>query len=133
MAVYLPKQKVVFTGWVVQARPDFPIIHGKDGGGDFNWGGSARGWIAFTKGLLALDADKYVLGQGDVWTKAQLRERLAAQEAVLRRIEDMVAAGNTHDEIREALGPAGSLNGRHFDFMFSEIAYDEVKARAPAR
>jgi glyoxylase-like metal-dependent hydrolase (beta-lactamase superfamily II) len=126
MAVYLPRQKVVFAGWVVQARPDFPIIHGKDGGGDFNWGGSALGWITFTKGLLALDADTYVLGQGDLWTKADLARRLDAQQAVVAQIRQMVAAGKSHDEIRAALGPAATLNGRHFDFMFSEVAYDEI-------
>jgi glyoxylase-like metal-dependent hydrolase (beta-lactamase superfamily II) len=126
MAVYLPRQRVVFAGWVVQAKPDFPIIHGKDGGGDFNWGGSALGWITFTKGLLALDADTYVLGQGDLWTKADLKRRLDAQEAVVAQIRQLVAAGKSHDEIRAALGPAATLNGRHFDFMFSEIAYDEI-------
>ena len=126
MAVYLPRQRVVFAGWVVQGAPDFPIIHAKDGGGDFNFGGSALGWIDFVKGLLALDADTYVLGKGDLWTKAQLRQRFEAQEAVVRRIRDMVAAGKSHDEIRVALGPAASLNGRHFDFMFSEVAYDEI-------
>lgn len=126
MAVYLPRQKVVFAGWVVQARPDFPIIHGKDGGGDFNWGGSALGWITFVKGLVGLDADTYVLGQGPLWTKADLQKRLDAQEAVVRQIREMVAAGKSHDEIRAALGPQANLNGRHFDFMFSEIAYDEI-------
>jgi glyoxylase-like metal-dependent hydrolase (beta-lactamase superfamily II) len=128
MAIYLPRQKIVFTGWVVQASPDFPIIHGKDGGGDFNWGGSSKGWLEFTRGLVALDADTYVLGSGDLWTKAQMRERLDAQQAVFDRIREMVAAGKTHDEIRTALGPAANLKGRHFDFMFSEIAYDEIVA-----
>jgi len=126
MAIYLPQRKVVFAGWVVQAQPDFPIIHAKDGGGDFNMGGSALGWITFTKGLLALDADTYVLGKGELWTKADLRRRLEAQEAVVRQIREMVAAGRSHDEIRASLGPAANLKGRHFDFMFSEIAYDEI-------
>jgi cyclase len=128
MAVYLPRQKIVFAGWVVQAKPDFPIIHGKDGGGDFNWGGSALGWITFVKGLLALDADTYVLGKGDLWTKADLERRLESQEGVVKQIREMVAAGRSHDEIRAALGRAANLNGRHFDFMFSEIAYDEITA-----
>ena len=44
----------------------------------------------------------------------------------MKQIREMVAAGKSHDEIRTALGPAANLKGRHFDFMFSEIAYDEI-------
>jgi glyoxylase-like metal-dependent hydrolase (beta-lactamase superfamily II) len=121
-AIYLPDQRIVFTGFITQARPDFPVIH-PDGGG------SAEGWMKFMKALIDLDADTYVIGAGDIWTKTDMEQRLAAQKAVYARIKDMVAAGQSHDEIRTALGTNA---GREPPiYMFSEVAYGEI-AKRPA-
>jgi cyclase len=122
-SVYLPDQRIVFTGYVAQGRPDFPVIHPDQDG-------SARGWMQFMKVLINVDADTYVLGPGDIWTKAQMEQRLAAQRAVYDRIKSLVAAGKSRDEIRTALN--SSLNGRYPNYLFSEVAYDEiVKDAAP--
>ncbi len=122
-AVYLPDQRVVFTGFITQARPEFPVIH-PDGGG------SAEGWMTFMKTLINLDADTYVIGVGDIWTKGDMEQRLQAQKAVYARIKDMVAAGKTRDEIRAALG---TNTGRGpMTYMFSEVAYDEI-VKTPAK
>ena len=122
-SVYLPDQRIVFTGFVTQGRPDFPIIH-PDGGG------SAEGWMKFQKALIDLDADTYVLGAGDIWTKVDMEQRLAAQKAVYARIKDMVAAGKSRDEIRAELGTNAGRGPQIY--MFSEVAYDEI-AKTPAK
>lgn len=116
-SVYLPDQRVVFTGYVAQARPDFPVIHPDQDG-------SAEGWMKFVKALINVDADIYVLGPGDIWTKAQMEQRLATQQAVYAQIKSLVAAGKNRDEIRTELH--SSLNGRYPNYLFSEVAYDEI-------
>lgn len=116
-SVYLPDQRIVFTGYVSQGRPAFPIIHP-------DRGGSAQGWLKFMKALILLDADTYVLGPGDIWTKAEMEQRLASQQLVYDHIKSLVAAGKSRDEIRVELNT--SVNGRYPEYMFSEVAYDEV-------
>jgi cyclase len=116
-SIYLPDQRVVFTGFVAQARPEFPVIHPDQDG-------SALGWLKFMKALINVDADTYVLGLGDIWTKAQMEQRLAAQQTVYDQIKSLVAAGKSRDEIRDALH--SGLNGRYPNYLFSEVAYDEI-------
>lgn len=116
-SVYLPDQRIVFTGYVAQARPDFPVIHPDQDG-------SAAGWLKFMKALINVDADIYVLGPGDIWTKAQMEQRLTAQRTVYDQIRSLVAAGKSRDEIRMALH--SGLNGRYPNYLFSEVAYDEI-------
>jgi glyoxylase-like metal-dependent hydrolase (beta-lactamase superfamily II) len=121
-SIYLPDQRIVFTGYVAQARPDFPVIHPDQDG-------SAAGWLKFMKVLINLDADTYVLGPGDIWTKAQMEQRLGAQQAVYEQIKGLVTAGKSRDDIRAALH--SGLNGRYPNYLFSEVAYDEiVKAKS---
>jgi len=122
-SVYLPDQRVVFTGFVAQSRPAFPVIHPEQAG-------SSLGWLKFMKALINLDADTYVLGPGDIWTKMDMEQRLAAQQAVYDRIKVLVAAGKSRDEIRTALNI--SANGRYPEYMFSEVAYDEIVKGAGA-
>jgi cyclase len=116
-SIYLPDQRIVFTGYVAQGRPDFPIIHPDQHG-------SAGGWLKFMKALINVDADIYVLGPGDIWTKAQMEQRLAAQQTVYAQIKSLVAAGKSRDEIRAELH--SGLNGRYPNYLFSEVAYDEI-------
>jgi cyclase len=122
-SIYLPDQRIVFTGFVAQARPDFPVIHPDQDG-------SAAGWLKFMKALINVDADIYVLGPGDIWTKAQMEQRLAAQQAVYEQIRSLVAAGRSRDDIRATLH--SGLNGRYPNYLFSEVAYDEI-VKAPAK
>ena len=116
-SIYLPDQRIVFTGYVAQARPDFPVIHPDQDG-------SAQGWLKFMKALITVDADTYVLGPGDIWTKAQMEQRLATQQAVYDQIKSLVAAGKSRDDIRDTLH--SGLNGRYPNYLFSEVAYDEI-------
>jgi hypothetical protein len=95
--VYLPDQKIVFTGdIIVTNRPD-PLIH-------LEKNGSSEGWITTTKGIIALDADQFVPGHGDVQTKAEILARLKAAEDKRDKIAAMVKEGKSLDEIKAALG-----------------------------
>ena len=85
LIVYLPEQKIAFTGDITVARLPYPLIHLEDQG-------SSEGWIESMKGIVALDADAFVPGHGGVQTKAELEKRLADTSA--RRREDQ-GAGST--------------------------------------
>jgi len=120
LVVYLPQQKIVFTGDIITNRPD-PLIHlEKDG--------SSEGWIETAKGIAALDADTFLPGHGAPETKAQVQEYVAHAEAKRTKIKDLVAQGKSLDEIKSAVGdapPARSGNGPAFA-TFTEVVYREL-------
>ena len=70
LVIYLPDQKIVFTGDIIATTFPDPLIH-------LEKGGSSEGWIRTTKGMIALDSNQYVQGHGNVQTKADLRKQLA--------------------------------------------------------
>jgi len=120
LIIYLPDQKIAFTGDVTVTRLPYPLIHLEDNG-------SSEGWIESMKGILALDADTFIPGHGGVQTKAELQNRLANTAARLAKIKELVAQGKTLDEIKAALGepltpPAG---GQGFA-SFTEVVYKEL-------
>src|SRR3984957_5315689 len=70
LVVYLPEQKIVFGGdLLVTNRPDTNIHVDKQG--------SVTGWMENVKGMIALDADTYVTGHGDLMTKDDAKKKLA--------------------------------------------------------
>jgi len=99
LIVYFPDQKVVFTGDLIVT--DFPLtatqIHPE-------LHGSVAGWIESVKEMLALDADTYVSGHGDPFTKSDVRTKLAFMEDKWDRMKTMVVQGKSLDEIKTALG-----------------------------
>ena len=68
LVVYLPDQKIAFTGDITVTRLPYPLIHLEDNG-------SSLGWIESMKGIVALNADTFVPGHGGVQTKAELQAR----------------------------------------------------------
>src|SRR5438309_4157134 len=70
LMVYLPEQKIVFTGDIIATNQPYTLIHAKKNG-------SSEGWIQTVKGLASLNADTYVPGHGDLQTKADVQQRLA--------------------------------------------------------
>lgn len=122
LAVYLPAQKIVFTGDLITSnRPD-PLIH-------LNKHGSSEGWIQFVKTLASLDADTYVPGHGDLQTKADIEKRLSETEAKRAKIQKLVAQGKSLDDIKKEVGdPAGPPpGGRGPAFpTFTETVYQEL-------
>jgi len=90
LVVYLPDQKIVFAGdittgaaYVVQTNRPNPLIHAAKMG-------SSEGWITTVKGMLALNADQYVPGHGDLQTKADIQAVLKATEEKRAKIPSTV-------------------------------------------
>jgi cyclase len=123
LVVYLPAQKVVFTGDIIATQMADPLIHlEKDG--------SSEGWITTTKGIVALGGDQFVPGHGDVQTKDAIAARLSGAEAKRAKIADLVKQGKSLDEIRVAVGdqpPAPPAPGRGPGFAsYTEVVYREL-------
>jgi glyoxylase-like metal-dependent hydrolase (beta-lactamase superfamily II) len=140
LVVYLPDQKIVFTGDIIATnRPD-PLIH-------LEKNGSSEGWITTTKGIVGLDADTFVPGHGDVQTKADIQARLQAAQDKRDKIVAMIKDGKSLDEIKAALGetpaappapppaagrggqPGGPAAGRGGPAFasFTDVVYQELK------
>jgi glyoxylase-like metal-dependent hydrolase (beta-lactamase superfamily II) len=97
LVVYLPNQKIVFTGDIIVAiRPD-PIIH-------LEKNGSSEGLIETMKGILALDATNFVPGHGDPETRDEVQKRLAGIVQKRDEIKKLIAEGKTLPEIKKAVG-----------------------------
>jgi len=123
LVVYLPSEKIVFTGDIIAMNTSDPLIH-------LEKNGSSEGWITTAKGIVALKADQFVVGHGDIQTKAAVEKRLADTEAKRAKIKDLVAQGKSLDEIKAAVDPppaTGRGGGRGPGFpSFTEVVYREL-------
>jgi cyclase len=123
LVVYLPADKIVFTGDIIAVQLPDPLIH-------LEKNGSSEGWITTTKGIAALNAEQFVPGHGDVQAKAAIQKRVADAEAKRAKIKDLVAQGKSVDEIKAAVGdppPAPSRGGRGPGFAsFTDVVYREL-------
>jgi len=126
--VYLPDQKVVFTGdLLVTNRPD-TLIHVEKHG-------SAAGWIENVKGMLALDSDTYLTGHGDMMTKADVQKKLDLIQDKYDKIKTMVAQGKSLDEIKTSFGeptaaPPPNPNGAPPAATLTEVIYKGVSKKS---
>ena len=121
LAIYLPDQKIVFTGDLVTSnRPDV-LIH-------LEKNGSSEGWVRFVKTLAALDADTYVPGHGELQTKADVQKKIAQTEQQRDKVKAMVAEGKSLAEIKSALGEkdAPAQPGAPRFASFTEVVYQEL-------
>lgn len=122
LVIYLPEQKIVFTGDII-AGPNtaYPLIH-------LEKNGTSEGWIETVKGILGLEADTFVPGHGDLQTKADLQKRLASTEERRAKIKQLVAQGKSLDEIKKTFGetetPAAAPGAPRFP-TFTETTYKE--------
>src|SRR3954453_833689 len=118
LIVFLPREKVVFTGDIIAAnRPD-PLIH-------LEKNGSSAGWIQTAKGIEALDAEIFIPGHGAPQTKADLEARISKTEGKRTKILELISQGKSLDEIKAAVGdPAttASASGSNFP-TFTEVVY----------
>jgi len=117
LAVYLPDEKMVFTGDLVATTLPDPLIH-------LQKHGTSQGWIDFVSALVKLDADTYVPGHGDIQTKAQVEARLKNAEAKRAEIASLVKQGKSLDEVKSALGE--SAGGAQRFPSFTETTYEEL-------
>ena len=121
LVIYLPAQKIVFTGDIIATQMADPLIH-------LEKNGSSEGWITTAKGIVALDAEQFVPGHGDVQTKDAIAARLSNAEAKRAKIAELVKQGKSLDEIRAAVGdqpPAQGGRGPAFA-SFTEVVYREL-------
>jgi glyoxylase-like metal-dependent hydrolase (beta-lactamase superfamily II) len=127
LVVFLPKEKIVFTGDIITNR-NRPLIH-------LEKNGSSEGWITTVKGMVALDADQFVAGHGDPINKEDVKKKLSDAEAERTQIKQMIAQGKSLQEIEVAVGdPAPSQgapgNGPNFA-PYSEVVYKELTTKTP--
>jgi len=96
LMVYLPDDKIMFTGDVVATQSPYPLIHAEKNG-------SSEGWITTLNGIIKVDVATYVPGHGDAQTKADLQKRVADTTARRDQIKALVAQNKSLDEVRQAL------------------------------
>jgi glyoxylase-like metal-dependent hydrolase (beta-lactamase superfamily II) len=120
LAVYLPAQKWVFAGDIINTNLGaYPIIHRS---------GSSLGWIATMHALLALDADTYVPGHGPIESKAWLQSHLQGTEQRREQIKTLFEAHKSLDEIKQAL-PETLVDPRFPSF--AQTVYEELAQGYP--
>ena len=123
LVVYLPSQKIVFTGDIIATQLPDPLIH-------LEKNGTSEGWITTTRGIGALNASDFVPGHGNVQTKADVEKRLTDAEAKRAKIKDLVAQGKSLDDIKKEVGDqpaAAGRAGRGPNFpSFTEVVYREL-------
>jgi cyclase len=132
LQVYLPDEKVVFTGDVIatsccgNARSPqmYTMIKQQKGG-------TSEGWVKTVKGILALNADIYVPGHGELQTRADVQERLARIESRRADVKKMLAEGKSLEQVKEALGekvPAPGYDVSQFP-DFTTVVYTEFSKK----
>ncbi len=104
LVVFLPSEKIVFTGDIITTQPD-ALIH-------LEKNGSSEGWVTTAKGTEALNADQFVPGHGNVMTKAEVQKKATDVSAKREKIKALVAQGKTLDEIKVAVGDPPPAQGK---------------------
>ena len=125
LVVLLPAQKIAFTGDIIATTFHGPLIHQAKGG-------TSEGWIASAKGILSLDADRFVPGHGDVQNKEEIEKKLSDAEAERAQIKTLVAKGDSLQQVESAVGdPAPGMSGGnapHFP-SYAEVVYRELTGK----
>jgi cyclase len=121
LIIYLPSEKIVFTGDVIASTLPDALIH-------LEKHGSSEGWVTTTKGIVALDAEQFVPGHGSIMSKDDIKMRLARVEEKRAKVKELVAQGKSLAEIKTALGdPAPAAGGRGPAFpSLTEVIYREL-------
>jgi cyclase len=117
LIMILPDERIVFGGDLIDLT-QFALVHAQKDG-------STQGWITSMQGIIALDADTFVSGHGDLQTKSSLRVRLTAVEARRQRIEEMIASGKSLEEIKKSTPPEEPPTGPFGSPGFTEVVYNE--------
>jgi cyclase len=115
LIVYLPNEKIVAAGDIIATSNPYPRIHDEKHG-------STEGWITTAKEMVALDADTFIPGHGNIQTKADIQKRIADAEARRSQIKEMVAQGKSLDEIKAAVGDNDKLNYK----SWTEVCYEDL-------
>ncbi len=90
--VYFPDLKVVAVSDVVTTGKTGPLI-------DYAGGGSATDWTNVLAGVLSLDFDAAIPGNGDVLTKADVQAYKMKFDTVIARARELVRRGVPQDKL----------------------------------
>jgi cyclase len=90
--VYFPDLKVVSVSDVVTTGKTGPLI-------DYAGGGSATDWTNVLAGILSLDFDAAIPGNGDVLTKADVQAYKTKFDTVIARARELVRMGVPQDQL----------------------------------
>ena len=129
LVIYVPGQKVVFTGDLFCLDQPRALVHR-----DTSNAGSSEGWVKSAKATLALNADQFVVGHSGTVGGLQTREwlttfvQVSADERA--KIKALISQGRTLTQIETELGdpPPGSKPSRFPPY--AEVVYDEVTGAA---
>jgi glyoxylase-like metal-dependent hydrolase (beta-lactamase superfamily II) len=116
MIAFFPDQKVAFGSDLVVT--DFPLGSTVV---DTNAHGSVAGWIENAKGMLALDADVFVSGHGGLFTKNDLRTKLAFVQEKWDKVKAMVAQGKSLDDVKAAVTGPTERNPSTTELIYKEL------------
>ena len=121
LIVYLPGEKIVFTGDVIATTLPDALIH-------LEKHGSSEGWVTTAKGIVALKAEQFVPGHGNIMSKDDIQQRITRVEEKRAKVKELVAQGKSLAEIKTALGdPAPAAGGRGPAFpTLTEVIYREL-------
>ncbi|MDP9113332.1 MAG: MBL fold metallo-hydrolase [Acidobacteriota bacterium] len=125
LVVYLPREKIVFTGDIIATQIADPLIHAEKNG-------SSEGWITTTKGIVALNSDQFVPGHGMLQSKSDIQMRLTNTAAKRAKIKELVGEGKSIEEVRAAVGdpPPAAPGGRGPNFAsFTTVVYNELSKK----
>src|ERR1700679_1446165 len=90
--VYFPDLKVVAVSDVVTTGKTGPLI-------DYAGGGSATDWTNVLAGILKLDFDAAIPGNGDVLTKADVQAYKTRFDTMISRARELVRQGVPQDQL----------------------------------
>jgi cyclase len=90
--VYFPDLKVVSISDTVTTGKTGPLI-------DYAGGGSATDWTNVLAGILSLDFDAAIPGNGDVLTKADVQAYKTKFDTVISRARELVRMGVPQDQL----------------------------------
>lgn len=124
LVVFLPSQKIVFTGDLIEGNRFRPEV-------EPGVSGASEGWIANVKGMLALDANQYVSGHAGVLDKEAVGKYLNDVTTERATVVKLVAQGQTLQQVQTAVGdpPSNAPNGYGTRFpSYSEVVYRELTA-----
>jgi cyclase len=94
--IFLPAEKLAFVGDLIFLGRE-PLIHRHKGG-------SARGVAATLQGLLDLGVETVIHGHGNAVGRAEISELLAMYRDRIARVQEMIKAGKSLDQVKQAFG-----------------------------
>lgn len=94
--VFFPDEKLAFVGDLVFIGRD-PLIHRHKGG-------TSSGLVKTLQGLLALDADRFVPGHGNIVTKSEIEPVLKNLLEKQDKVKALIQEGKSLEEAKEAFG-----------------------------